>query len=65
MADCIAASKSGFSVTRHNSRPRAICIDLVETLVTEHHVPPEAARIMAQRDAADGFDLSRRGAEVW
>lgn len=51
-------------MTTYHSRPRAICVDLVETLLTEHHVLPEVVRIVKQRDATDGFHMSRRGTEI-
>jgi hypothetical protein len=52
-------------MTRYRSRPRAMCVDLIRTLLTEYHVLPDVGRLKRGRDAFDGFHLSRRGAEIW
>ncbi|MHA6267090.1 HAD family hydrolase [Aliiroseovarius sp. CAU 1755] len=52
-------------MTTHRSRPRAICIDLVRSLLTEHQALPENVRIARELNANLGFHISRRGAEIW
>jgi len=41
-------------MTAYSSRPRAVCVDLVRTLLTEHHVLPGAVRI---ERAAEGLGM--------
>lgn len=54
-----------FIIATYRSRPRAICIDLVRTLLTEHQTVPNAVLITRVHSAPGGFHLSRRGAEIW
>jgi len=49
----------------YRSRPRAICIDLVKTLLTEDQAVPDTVLIARKHSASGGFHLSRRGAEIW
>lgn len=52
-------------MTTYRSKPRAMCVDLFKTLLTEHHVFPQAVRIERARGAIDGFHISHRGAVIW
>ena len=52
-------------MTAFRSRPRAVCVDLVRTLLKEQHFLPDVVRLKRARDAIDGFHLSHRGAEIW